>query len=158
MTQVDLFRSLIAYNRWANRRILETARPLLDPQPSYTGAYGTLPDTLLHILQAQETWMARWRERQPIETEAPGADELVAAYERSHDELEAFGRELTDDDLARLITRRFSDGTEFTYTLGQQVAHLMEHGAQHRGEAALLLTLAGRSPGDLDYLDLLEGA
>jgi uncharacterized damage-inducible protein DinB len=99
--------------------------------------------------------MARWRGRQPVQTEAPSAEELVAAYARSNDELEEFGRGLTGDDLGRLISVRFSDGAEFVSTLGQQVAHLVHHGAQHRGEAALPLTRAGRSPGDLDYVDFL---
>jgi uncharacterized damage-inducible protein DinB len=32
----------------------------------------------------------------------------------------------------------------------------VNHSTHHRGEAALLLTQVGRSPGDLDYLDWIE--
>ena len=34
----------------------------------------------------------------------------------------------------------------------QMLAHLANHGTQHRSEAAVLLTRAGRSPGDLDMI------
>jgi uncharacterized damage-inducible protein DinB len=39
----------------------------------------------------------------------------------------------------------------------QLLAHVMNHGTQHRSEAAALLTEAGRSPGDLDMMDFAEG-
>jgi hypothetical protein len=38
----------------------------------------------------------------------------------------------------------------------QLLAHVMNHGTQHRSEAAALLTEAGRSPGDLDMMDYAE--
>jgi len=34
--------------------------------------------------------------------------------------------------------------------------HLANHGTQHRSEAALLLTQAGRSPGEIDLIFFAE--
>ena len=38
----------------------------------------------------------------------------------------------------------------------QLLAHVVNHGTQHRSEAAVLLTSAGHSPGDLDMRDFSE--
>ena len=40
--------------------------------------------------------------------------------------------------------------------LWHYLVHVVNHGTQHRSEAAALLTEYGQSPGDLDFLIFLE--
>ena len=38
----------------------------------------------------------------------------------------------------------------------QMLVHVVNHGTQHRSEAAALLTAEGRSPGELDLINCAE--
>jgi uncharacterized damage-inducible protein DinB len=63
---------------------------------------------------------------------------------------------LTDDDLGRSVTYTRTGGQRHTNVLWHLVVHLVNHGTQHRSEAAALLTEYGRSPGDLDMIIYLR--
>ena len=47
-----------------------------------------------------------------------------------------------------------ADGSRIS--LWQALAHVVNHGTQHRSEAAVLLTDVGHSPGDLDMVDYID--
>ena len=48
------------------------------------------------------------------------------------------------------------DQEEEGISLWQALAHVVNHGTQHRSEVAALLTAAGHSPGDLDMVDYID--
>jgi uncharacterized damage-inducible protein DinB len=45
-----------------------------------------------------------------------------------------------------------TSGKPFTKVLWQAMAHVVNHGTQHRAEAAAMLTDLGYSPGDIDLI------
>lgn len=63
---------------------------------------------------------------------------------------------LTDDDLARAVDYKTTRGQPMQEVLWRLIAHVVNHGTQHRSEAAILLTSAGCSPGDLDLVVFLR--
>ena len=147
---------LFAYDRWATRRILAVVDGLPEDVWGATGVVGDrgLGAILVHQLGAH----ARWRlglggddaaagrtrpEREPL----PSPDALAHRWADEWDALDAWLATLTDDWLLGL-----GDGVPFW----QMLAHVVNHGTQHRSEAAVILTAAGRSPGDLDMIFFAE--
>lgn len=116
----------------------------------------SLEDTLTHIITAERYWLANWRgEERPHfdwpESIAEVADHWIALQADSR----AFLASLEEAELGRMLTLRqpIGGGRE---TLAAGIMHVLLHAAQHRAEAALLLSDFGRSPGELDYIDFLE--
>jgi uncharacterized damage-inducible protein DinB len=151
--RVDEIRILYDYDRWATIRILNraVAVPPFEWSDSNRIDRRGLGGILVHALGAHERWRCAWqgieevaqRELEPLLT----PEELQADWEGEWTALTAFFDGLTDDAMNRPID---------DLPLWQTMAHVINHGTQHRSEAAVLLTRLGLSPGDLDLLDFLE--
>ncbi|MFN2609808.1 MAG: DinB family protein [Actinomycetota bacterium] len=150
--------SLIAYNRWANETLLEVASRLAGEVRSAAAERSgvSIDSTLAHILLAQHVWHRRFTGADTAhggsEPKVASPQELSTGFSASHHDLDAFAQAFTDTDWERRLDYHSSDGTPHRRQLGELVAHLVNHGSYHRGEVAYLLTEAGHSPGDLDYL------
>lgn len=133
-------RRFIAYNEWANAKVLAAVAGMSDtelraPVEAYVES---LDSNLRHTLGAQVVWLRRWK-GEPA-TPEPEIEGLREGYAASH------------ADCARIIEYSDSRGERHALALGPLIAHLVNHGTQHRAETGLLLERIGRSPGDLDYL------
>jgi uncharacterized damage-inducible protein DinB len=145
-------RRLVAYNQWADERILATidgisAEELARPREAY---FGTIAANLRHTLTAQRMWLARWR------GESPRYDEPITvswreAFGETHTAFRGYVAGLTDTDAERLV--RYTDlrGNAREIMLAHAITHVVNHGTAHRAETGLLLERLARSPGDLDY-------
>ena len=152
--RLEDIRFLVAYDRWATGRILAVLPDLDETTWSAPNAIGErgLGGILIHQLGAAQRW--RHGLAETGETARPERDPLPSPEALTRlwsEEWAAWQRWLeTLDSDALLITH---EGVP----MWQLRAHVMNHGTQHRAEAAALLTSAGRSPGDLDMVDYAEG-
>ena len=154
---------LWSYNRWATERVLRAAASVSAEQftTSPSPARPSLHDTLVHMLSAEWLWQQRCAGGQSPTTMLTADDfpTLAALQERWQQEMntmEAWLRSLSDDDLQQPVRYTTTSGVPFSNLRWHILLQLVNHGTQHRSEAALLLTEYDRSPGNLDLIIFLR--
>jgi uncharacterized damage-inducible protein DinB len=158
---VDYFRTLYDYNAWANGQILHAAAQLRAPQLDTAMPYGhgSLRGTLVHTLSAEWIWRSRWQGSSPPTVlrvdDFPTLNTIHTRWQLEEQQLRAFLASLVDGDLPRVIEYTSTRGIRYALPLWQLMAHLVNHGTQHRSESALVLSTLGHSPGDLDLFVFL---
>ena len=150
---IDDIRDLFAYDRWATAKLLAALEGIDQPTWSSVEVIDArgLGGILVHQLGAYQRWRHGLAEdgempspeREPL----PTPDQLVARWQAEWPAMDAWLATLDDGWLAR-----DDEGVRFD----RMLQHVVNHGTQHRSEAAALLTQAGRSPGDLDMIVWLE--
>ncbi len=150
---IDDIRYLFGYDRWATAKILDRIEGIDESVWSATGVLDErgLGGILVHQLGATQRWrhglaedgLTPRPEREPL----PTPTGIRAAWSAEWPAIQSWLAGLDDAWLARE-----DEGVAFW----QMLAHVVNHGTQHRAEAAALLTQAGRSPGDLDMIFFAE--
>jgi uncharacterized damage-inducible protein DinB len=149
---------LYNYNQWASARVLNAAANVTQAQYLAPASFphGGLRGTLVHMLSAEWIWRMRWEGTSPTsvlkQDEFPTLDSLRTRWTEEERKLIAFVERLTDEQLHCTFDYKNTSGQAFTRVLWHTMAHVVNHGTQHRSEAAALLTDLGYSPGDLDLV------
>ncbi len=145
MTPAELRRHL-RYDAWANRRL---AGALTDEH-----AEGCR--LLAHVLAAQRVWLRRIRGDRAATTAETwphlSAEEVRAFAHEIEADLGRFAAAVTAEGLQRVVPYQNSKGTAYETSVGDILAHVLLHGAYHRGQAAAALRAAGTAPPVTDFI------
>ena len=157
MNKQDIL-TLYKYNAWSNAKILDAAsgvtlEQLLAPVPF---PHGSLRGTLVHALFAEWVWRERWEGTSPTfrlqPQQFPTFESLRARWAYEEAKLMKFAADVTDERLSTKFKYTSTEGVPHERVLWEAMAHLVNHGTQHKTEAAAILTGFGRSPGDIDMI------
>jgi len=151
--------TLFDYNYWASARILRVTLQVTPQEfiATNTSSHGSLRGTLAHALFAETIWRRRLQGEEmptglPQATDFPTPQALQEAFLAEEARMRDWLSGLNDDDLHKIAHYKSTKGAPFQNTLWHVLAHILNHGTQHRAEAAAMLTDLGHSPGDVDMI------
>jgi uncharacterized damage-inducible protein DinB len=152
-------RTLFDYNYWARDRIMRSAL-LVTPEQftaANTSSYGSLRGTLVHNLRSEIIWRKRLQAEQPsmiipLDLDFPTPQALMPAWAAEETLMRAYLSGMTDADLEKSLEYKNSKGVVFHNVIWGILTHIVNHGTQHRAEAAAMLTDFNFSPGDIDLI------
>jgi uncharacterized damage-inducible protein DinB len=156
------FAAQFDYLYWLRDRILAQATKL---KPEAWIATDTVTSrdlraTLVHELDVELSWRERlrgalpenWRDEVIAADDYPTLEALADRWRSDEAEMRAWVASLGEHDLSRPVRVNQLRG----YPMSIHLLHVIDHGIQSFSEAAVLLSAAGHSPGDLDFLDFYD--
>ena len=150
---------LVGYNDWATARVLAAAQRAAESERMLATSlsWKAIHSALVHTMSAEWIWRMRCQEgvspkQMLVPADFPTLHDLRRRWKAEEQALRAYVAGLTDADLASSVRYANTKGVVMQRVLWQILAHVVNHGTQHRAEAALLLTELGYSPGDVDLI------
>jgi uncharacterized damage-inducible protein DinB len=147
-TLVELFK----HNLWANQRLLQVCQACSDAQldADAVGTYGSIRNTLVHLLAAEEryaTLLGGPKPERPLrESEGfPDFNELLARAQASG---EALIQIAADDPYTELLHGTYGE-EPYTMRTIVPLVQAINHAHDHRGQVVTILTQQGIQPPDL---------
>ena len=158
-------KALLAYNRWANDRMLDDALTLDAAQltADLATSFKSVLGTIAHIYWAESVWLQRWRGESPkVPPPAHDAyaslDDVERPWRDVQVEQERFVAELTDERLDQRIAYENFRDERWEYSLTRMIQHLVNHSSYHRGQVVTLLRQLGGAPRATDLLVWIDEA
>jgi uncharacterized damage-inducible protein DinB len=158
MTSQSQFLNLFAYHFDTTLSLLSLAgkleAALLEKDPGY--GRGSIMGIFTHLLSADRGWrigLETARQTRPIDPDQVFDIPLLQSeFEKEAAAFAAFLGSTNDGLLAADIDLTTFRGHSRSFPRWRILQHLLLHGMQHHAELAQLLTVAGHSPGDLDFI------
>src|SRR6476661_2248258 len=138
------------YNAWATVTLLDFCAGLSAEQLNSTtvGGYGTIYETLGHLVVAEVDYVSRVTGRQPAhpppEGEFAGFDVLRAAVQWANEELFKLALTACND---TMVVEVFPEET-VKYKLADLLVQAPSHAMEHRTQVASIITALGLEPPD----------
>jgi uncharacterized damage-inducible protein DinB len=150
--------TLFGHNAWANLELLDFCEHLSDAQLDATaiGGFGSIRDTLLHIVGAEVSYVERVNGKLPAGSfrsgQFPGFAVLKDAVRWAGDELLQLALSAREDTSVRQRPPRQLIG----YKLASLMVQAITHSTEHRTQISAIITQLGMEPPDMSGWKYME--
>jgi uncharacterized damage-inducible protein DinB len=150
--------SLYAYNRWADRRVLDACRKLTPEQyvAEPVPGWSSVRSSLFHIAAATDGWLCRLAgedttQTNPTEEQFPTVADVERLLDHAYRTFEALLPTVTPEWLTapQTFSRR---GRTAVLPPWAVLRHVVNHGTYHRGQVASKLKRLGIDPPATDFV------
>ena len=157
-------RTIYEYHYWATHRVVAASAEVRqeDWLAATVHSFGSLRGTHVHLLDADCAWRMLLQHQtlayfRVLKAEAfPTVAVLVQHWDTQETAMRGYLAQMTDTDLAAMVRYTTPEGERRERVLWHCLLHIVNHGTQHRSEAAAILTAYGHSPGELDFTAFLN--
>ena len=162
MKPTDTLTTLFSHNLWANLRLLEKCAVLTSEQlnASITGTYGSIRDTLKHIVTAEKWYFSGIStgelHEDPNEPDPVTIAEIMEAARVTGTGFIEWAPKVQAEDITFEIN---SDGTRWEVPSTIILTQVINHATEHRAQVMTSMTHIGVQPPDLQswkYFDELS--
>ena|SRR2546425_1296156 len=157
----EVFLDLYKHNLWANQKLLVACESLSAEvlAADAKGTYGTVLDTLVHLVAAESRYVMRMTKRGTPENQLNEGtllsfEELKQRAQTSGEELIALVAKTTANETVVVV----DDGQKLNIRLSTYFAQAINHGTEHRAHVCTILTQHGIEPPRVDVWGYWETA
>jgi len=161
MNPTDTLTTIFSHHLWANLSLFERCADLTDEQLDATvvGTYGTIRDTLQHIVGAEQNYFSRIltgeRINRPEGTPPPTMSEMLASLRTTGEGLIEWAGKVRPEETVRVDW----EGTPRDIPKTVILIQVINHATEHRSQVMAILTQLGIEPPELDgwmYFDVVD--
>jgi uncharacterized damage-inducible protein DinB len=148
---ISVLGALFRHNAWASLKLLNFCAGLSDELLDATavGTYGSIRDTLLHVIRAEVSYVTRVNGKLP---KNPPPKDRFPGFEALADVVRWAGDEMLQLALSArastIVTDRWPEGTE-QYKLTDLMVQAVTHSTEHRTQVSTIITQLGLEPPDM---------
>ncbi|MBW7884165.1 MAG: DinB family protein [Caldilineaceae bacterium] len=161
MKSTDTLTTLFSHHLWANLRLLERCAELTPEQLNGTaiGTYGSIYDTLHHIVTAEQSYLSRIstgkRYERPEDEQPMTIADMMDSVRKTGSGLIEWAPKVQAGDTVRIDW----DGTPRDVPKTIILTQVINHATEHRAQVMVMMTQLGVEPPDLQswsYFDEMD--
>jgi uncharacterized damage-inducible protein DinB len=158
---MDTLQTIFRHHLWANQRLFDHCLELTSEQLDYSiaGVYGTIRDTLVHIVKAEQAYFSRISTENlynhPVGAQPMSISEMIAALQITGKGLIELSALVQDKDSVKIDW----DGALREVPKAIILNQVINHATEHRSQVMSVLTQIGIEPPDVSswtYFDQQE--